>query len=424
MSRDVFPAAGFLQFETTLGAPEVNVAKVRRLIEELAPAPDSLLALPELWATGFDYANAVALAGQTPDILVQLTGLAREHNIVLAGSLLEPAESRSVGGAPFNTLFLVGPAGVLGGYRKNHLFRPWQEERHFTPGDCDAPIQTPFGLVGGLVCYDLRFPEIARHQAFLGAGLLVVSAQWPKKRLDHWLALLRARAIENQVFVVAANGCGVCGDHLLAGHSLVVGPDGTVLARAEDRQEAGLARLEAGSLAEVRQAFCPAGERSLIPRSREKILSLKQLRERLLSVRRQGSRVAFTNGCFDLLHSGHVAYLEQARQTADCLVVGLNSDKSVRALKGAGRPVNHELDRARVLAGLASVDYVVIFDEETPISLINSLRPDVLVKGADWAEEDIVGATEVKAAGGRVVRVQFEHALSTTRLIERVRRND
>jgi rfaE bifunctional protein nucleotidyltransferase chain/domain len=145
------------------------------------------------------------------------------------------------------------------------------------------------------------------------------------------------------------------------------------------------------------------------------------LLEQLVVFRQQKSKIAFTNGCFDILHSGHVAYLEKARRTADCLVVGLNSDSSVQAIKGADRPVNPENERARVLAGLACVDYVVTFDDETPQNLITAILPDVLVKGADWDESEIVGAPEVKTAGEKVVRIAFERDISTTKVIQRIR---
>ena len=143
--------------------------------------------------------------------------------------------------------------------------------------------------------------------------------------------------------------------------------------------------------------------------------------EELANIRRHGSRIAFTNGCFDILHAGHVSYLEAARRTADCLVVGLNADVSVRGLKGPGRPVNPEAERARVLAALGCVDYVVLFGEETPLGLITAIRPDVLVKGADWPEEQIVGAAEVRAVGGRVERIAFTYDRSTTGLLTRIR---
>ncbi|MCI5218295.1 MAG: D-glycero-beta-D-manno-heptose 1-phosphate adenylyltransferase [Candidatus Electrothrix sp. LOE2] len=137
-------------------------------------------------------------------------------------------------------------------------------------------------------------------------------------------------------------------------------------------------------------------------------------------MRDQGSRIVFTNGCFDLVHAGHVSYLEEARRCGDCLVIGLNSDRSVRALKGPSRPVNSELERARVLAALGCVDFVVLFDEETPLGLITTLLPDILVKGADWPEERIVGAAEVKAAGGKIVRIAFTCQTSTTAVIDKI----
>ena len=138
--------------------------------------------------------------------------------------------------------------------------------------------------------------------------------------------------------------------------------------------------------------------------------------------RAEGRRVAFTNGCFDLLHSGHLALLEAARAEGDLLVVALNSDASVRTLKGAGRPVTPEGERAEALLALEAVDRVVIYDEPTPLEVIRALEPDVLVKGADWAPHAIVGRHEVEAAGGRVVRVELVPGLSTSAIVERARR--
>jgi D-beta-D-heptose 7-phosphate kinase/D-beta-D-heptose 1-phosphate adenosyltransferase len=135
-----------------------------------------------------------------------------------------------------------------------------------------------------------------------------------------------------------------------------------------------------------------------------------------------GAKVAFTNGCFDLLHPGHVTYLEAARDLADVLVVGLNSDESVRRLKGPARPILSEAERATVLAGLRSVDYAVIFGEDTPAGLIRALVPDVLVKGGDWPVESIVGREVVEAAGGRVLTIPFVEGQSTTGIVERIRK--
>jgi rfaE bifunctional protein nucleotidyltransferase chain/domain len=140
--------------------------------------------------------------------------------------------------------------------------------------------------------------------------------------------------------------------------------------------------------------------------------------ERLRAARRT---VVFTNGVFDLLHVGHLRYLQQARALGDALIVGLNSDRSVRQVKGPARPITAEAERAEILEALACVDGVVIFDEPTPHDLIEALQPDILVKGADWAADAIVGRDIVEARGGRVVRVPIEPGHSTTALIEKIR---
>jgi len=134
-------------------------------------------------------------------------------------------------------------------------------------------------------------------------------------------------------------------------------------------------------------------------------------------------QVVFTNGVFDLLHPGHVRYLQQARRLGDALIVGLNSDRSVRANKGEARPITPEDERSEILEALACVDAVVVFDEDIPRDLIAALQPDTLVKGADWAEDAIVGRDVVEARGGRVVRVAVEAGHSTTAMIEKIRRH-
>jgi D-beta-D-heptose 7-phosphate kinase/D-beta-D-heptose 1-phosphate adenosyltransferase len=139
--------------------------------------------------------------------------------------------------------------------------------------------------------------------------------------------------------------------------------------------------------------------------------------------RRAGARVVVTNGCFDLLHAGHVTLLEQARALGDVLVVAINSDASVRALKGPGRPLLPEAERAELLRALEPVDRVVIYDQATPLEAVRALLPEVLVKGADWAEDDIVGSDVVKAHGGEVVRIALVPGRSTSAILERVRRS-
>jgi D-beta-D-heptose 7-phosphate kinase/D-beta-D-heptose 1-phosphate adenosyltransferase len=150
----------------------------------------------------------------------------------------------------------------------------------------------------------------------------------------------------------------------------------------------------------------------------DKILSRDVLLQRLMKPR--AGTLAFTNGCFDILHRGHVEYLAFARSLADSLIVAVNSDTSVRRLKGEGRPVNSEADRALVIAALESVDWVTIFDEDTPLELIRALAPDVLVKGADYSIDQVVGAKDVQESGGRVVLAPLVPGRSTTDLLRRL----
>jgi len=154
--------------------------------------------------------------------------------------------------------------------------------------------------------------------------------------------------------------------------------------------------------------------------STTKILGLDAMRKERERIRASGLRLVFTNGCFDLLHPGHVRYLAAARATGDRLVVAVNADPTVAALKGEGRPIVPLPERMEVLAGLESVDYVVAFDEDTPALLIEALMPDVLVKGGDWSTDRIVGCDTVERVGGQVLSLPFAEGYSTSRLIERV----
>ena len=152
-----------------------------------------------------------------------------------------------------------------------------------------------------------------------------------------------------------------------------------------------------------------------------RVKSLEDGRAFAAAVHADGRRVAFTNGVFDILHPGHIRYLQQARGLGDVLIVGLNADTSVRRNKGPERPINTEQERAEILAALECVDCVVIFAEDTPAEIIKAIQPDVLVKGADWGENAIVGRETVEARGGRVVRVPVEQGFSTTTIIEKIR---
>jgi D-beta-D-heptose 7-phosphate kinase/D-beta-D-heptose 1-phosphate adenosyltransferase len=160
----------------------------------------------------------------------------------------------------------------------------------------------------------------------------------------------------------------------------------------------------------------------MIHNTANKIISREEAARWVRECQGRSLKVVFTNGCFDLLHPGHVAYLEEARSLGNALLVAVNTDASVRRLqKGDGRPVNSESDRARVLAGLAAVDRVVLFDEDTPLEILTALQPDVLVKGGDYSLEEVVGREIVLARGGQVRVLPFQTGYSTTRLLERLR---
>jgi rfaE bifunctional protein nucleotidyltransferase chain/domain len=155
----------------------------------------------------------------------------------------------------------------------------------------------------------------------------------------------------------------------------------------------------------------------------ENIVSKEKLKERLDILRDEGKTIVFTNGCFDIIHAGHVRYLREAKKLGDILVLALNSDSSVKAIKGDERPIVPQDERALVVGSLESVDYVVLFDEETPLRLIEYLRPHILVKGGDWDEENVVGRDAVRQWGGKVVIIPEVKGASTTNIIEKIRNN-
>ena len=151
---------------------------------------------------------------------------------------------------------------------------------------------------------------------------------------------------------------------------------------------------------------------------KEKIKTREELQRLIHTLKKNGKRIVFTNGCFDILHVGHVRYLEQAKSLGDVLVVGINSDRSVRGLKGPRRPILPVEERGEILSGLGCTDYVTVFDEPTPFELVSLLQPDVLVKGGDWTPEQVVGREVVEGSGGRVVILPFVEGSSTTNIID------
>lgn len=422
MSEQEISRLGFLQFAVKQGDISANLERVQQGLSDLNPPAGSLIALPEMWATGFVYESLEMLSAEIPSLLEELEALARSHNIVLAGSL--PCQQIVDGSVSLtNRLCFSGSVQQPApGIDKQHLFSFWKEDLWLKAGSQPKPVPLAVdATIGGLVCYDLRFPEAAQFQCRQGANILLMSAQWPMARVEQWRVLLQARAIENQCFIIAANACGYWDRLQLGGHSMLVAPDGEILAEAGDAEEFRVMEYNLEVQKELRERFNTVAGSPWSRDDADKVFRLDGLRQVVEDRRRIGQQIVFTNGCFDILHAGHVDYLQKARQQGDFLVLGLNDDQSIRSIKGPERPVNDESQRARVLAALGCVDAVVLFGEDTPLDLITALQPDVLVKGADWQEDEIVGAAEVKAGGGRVERIAFTSQTSTTALIERIK---
>ena len=257
MEMDIFPQVACLQLPIQQGNVEASLENLCSVLATACFSENTLVTLPELWATGFEYADFQNLAEQTPKILNELERKAAQNRIWFAGSLLDKQST----GKMYNSFFVVGPEGIVGSYQKQHLFRLWQEDQYIAAGHEAQVIQTPFGPIAALVCYDLRFPALSQQQFFSGCKLLVVSAQWPKIRAEHWKILLQARAVENQAVVVACNGSGRLAVGELAGHSMIISPSGEILAQADEQPAVITSQIEIGDVSAARSRFCSVAER-------------------------------------------------------------------------------------------------------------------------------------------------------------------
>jgi predicted amidohydrolase len=239
--------AAAIQFSVQQGDVDANLAYVRTALARVAAQGANLVVLPELWSSGFSYKNLNELAGRTAGIVEELLELSRELKLVIVGSMPEPH-----GAKVYNTAYVADNGVLAGVYRKLHLFSLLGEDRAFDSGDRWLLADTSLGKVGVIICYDLRFPELSRRLALEGADVICVPAQWPKPRQEHWRTLLRARAIENQLFVVACNTCGLIGKLDFFGMSMIIGPKGEVLAEAGEAAGEIGAHLDLQSMADWR----------------------------------------------------------------------------------------------------------------------------------------------------------------------------
>ncbi|MGE0155402.1 MAG: carbon-nitrogen family hydrolase [Geobacter sp.] len=218
--------AAAIQFTVQQGDIAANLAYVREALARVAAQGAQLALLPEMWSTGFAYRNLSELAQQTDAVVAELQQLSARHQLVIVGSQPEPAGD----GRVYNTAHVIDNGRLVTSYRKLHLFSLLGEDKAFKGGDGWCLAETSLGKIGVIICYDLRFPELSRRLALEGARVICVPAQWPKPRQEHWRTLLRARAIENQLYVVSCNACGLIGKLDFFGMSMIIDPKGEVLA--------------------------------------------------------------------------------------------------------------------------------------------------------------------------------------------------
>lgn len=240
-----------IQMNVSLGQPERNFTRLKKLIGRDLNAPTDLILLPEMWSTGYDFPNFSRLAKSTPALLERLSTIAIQRSTAIGGTMLEQE-----GGKFYNTFHLIDPAGeIISRYRKIHLFSLMNEPDFLSPGQEMVISRIRDIPVGLMTCYDLRFPEFSHQLALKGARLLLISAQWPKQRAAHWQALLKARAIENQLFIVACNRIGQGTEQVFPGLSAVYDPWGEQILKSPRRQGGFSCQLNFNQLQAARQAI-------------------------------------------------------------------------------------------------------------------------------------------------------------------------
>ncbi len=239
--------AAAIQFNVKQGDVDANLAHVREGLIRVAGRGVQLAVLPEMWSSGFSYRNLNELALRSEAIIEELRELSARLKLVIVGSMPEPN-----GDKVFNSITVIDNGTLAGVYRKLHLFSLLGEDKAFSGGDSWLVAQTSLGKIGVIICYDLRFPELSRRLAIEGAEIICVPAQWPKPRQEHWRTLLRARAIENQLYVISCNACGNIGKLDFFGMSMIIDPKGELLAEAGEEETEISALLDRQLMADWR----------------------------------------------------------------------------------------------------------------------------------------------------------------------------
>lgn len=252
-------AISLAQITIELGNPKLNIERARQFVQEAANQGSDLVLLPELWSTGYDLANwKIYATGLDEGVFEQTRSISKEFNIAIGGSLLEKCDKGA-----YNTFVLYGSEGAfLAAYRKVHLFRLMEEDRWLKGGDRLLIAENPWGPVGLAICYDLRFPEMFRTYAIAGVPLTLVVAEWPEKRIEHWRVLLRARAIENQMYIAAVNRVGESKGEIFGGFSAIIDPWGEVIVEGNNIQSLITAEIDLGKVGNIRKLIPVMEDRS------------------------------------------------------------------------------------------------------------------------------------------------------------------
>lgn len=238
------------QMHIALGEVRRNIIRAEEIVTEAARRASHLVLFPELWTTGYALSQGKELSSTlNTGAFAEVSALALQHKISIVGSMLEKRGLEVANSAAF-----VAPNGrVMGVYRKIHLFRLMDEDRWLQPGEAPLALDLPWGRTGIAICYDLRFPELFRHYAVEGAKIILIPAEWPIQRVEHWRTLLQARAIENQCYIVACNTVGEIGDTTFAGHSMIVDPWGKIVVEAGEQPQVLTVDIEMDLVDEVRK---------------------------------------------------------------------------------------------------------------------------------------------------------------------------
>jgi predicted amidohydrolase len=246
-----------IQFNITFGKIDRNLAKVEAAFDRVASQGVKLAVLPEMWSAGYDYKRLVRHAAETPRVIEALCRQTAELDLVVVGSLPEEDDGRI-----YNTAYVIDRGELVGSYRKLHMFSTMGEDRFLSPGDKTLVVSTSVGCLGIAICYDVRFPEMFRKMALEGAEIICLPAEWPKPRQEHWRTLLRARAMENQLFIVATNCCGIQSKLDFFGMSLLLSSRGEVLAEGGETEAELVATFNYQDMVEYRaQINCYADRR-------------------------------------------------------------------------------------------------------------------------------------------------------------------